>query len=203
MFCVSKLTLLCYFKLLICVLLQCFGVDNCFYTTAKLVKCCICVCYVPIKASYLLTYSLTYLLIYLQLAYNHFIVVFVGWHAYGGRGTHGPLEFWYVSGLSSIFHTLKFSGATDYHHHHHQSIKHLLINQSINQSINQLLWRLESTQQNDNKQEQLLRVNWTQSDVSLHWLQRKHRNIITIQHSKTTKLSEVLMQLDVFWWTEL
>jgi len=48
--------LLSYFKPLICVLSTVFLVFiNYFYSTVKLLKCCIYVCYVPIKVSYLLT----------------------------------------------------------------------------------------------------------------------------------------------------
>ena len=56
-FLVSKLIrLLSYFKLLIRVFnTVLFVFINCFYTNVKLLKCCICVCYMSIKASYLLT----------------------------------------------------------------------------------------------------------------------------------------------------
>ena len=48
---------LCYAIPLICVLTTVLFVSkNCIYTTAELVKCCLYVCYVQIKASHLPTY---------------------------------------------------------------------------------------------------------------------------------------------------
>ena len=55
-FCVSELRLLFYFKPLISFLTAVFLVFiNCSYSTVKLVKCCIYVCYVQTEMSYLLT----------------------------------------------------------------------------------------------------------------------------------------------------
>ena len=43
---------------------------NCIYSTVKFVKFCIYICYVPIKASYLLTYLLTYYYYYYYYYYE-------------------------------------------------------------------------------------------------------------------------------------
>ena len=69
-FCASELKVFVLFYVVnLCSYYSVFVFINCIYSTVKFVKFCIYICYVPIKASYLLTYLLTYYYYYYYYYY--------------------------------------------------------------------------------------------------------------------------------------